>query len=164
MNDEILFATEDQLADLAPAEEAIDSQKFLIFLCDGLRLGVVAEWVVEILTNLPFTYLPMMPDYIPGIINMRGQIIPIVDVRLRLGKMHMEDENQGSNLIIVLNIEGTQLGILVDAVDQMIDIPKENILPMPAHSQQLLVSGMCSLPDDSGTMMVLDCDQLMPHD
>ena len=39
MNDEILFATEDQLADLAPAEEAIDSQKFLIFLCDGLRLG-----------------------------------------------------------------------------------------------------------------------------
>lgn len=164
MNDEILFATEDQLADLAPAEEAIDSQKFLIFLCDGLRLGVVAEWVVEILTNLPITYLPMMPDYIPGIINMRGQIIPIVDIRLRLGKLHMEDENQSSNLIIVLNIEGTQLGILVDAVDQMIDIPKENILPMPAHSQQLLVSGMCSLPDDSGTMMVLDCDQLMPHD
>ena len=91
MNDEILFATEDQLADLAPAEEAIDSQKFLIFLCDGLRLGVVAEWVVEILTNLPITYLPMMPDYIPGIINMRGQIIPIVDVRLRLGKMPAAD-------------------------------------------------------------------------
>ena len=164
MNDEILFATEDQLADLAPAEEAIDSQKFMIFLCDGLRLGVVAEWVVEILTNLPITYLPMMPDYIPGIINMRGQIIPIVDVRLRLGKMPAADEKQNSNLIIVLNIEGTQLGILVDAVDQMIDIPKENILPMPAHSQQLLVSGMCSLPDDSGTMMVLDCGQLMPHD
>ena len=107
MNDEILFATEDQLADLAPAEEAIDSQKFLIFLCDGLRLGVVAEWVVEILTNLPITYLPMMPDYIPGIINMRGQIIPIVDVRLRLGKMPAADEKQNSNLIIVLNIEGT---------------------------------------------------------
>lgn len=164
MNDEILFATEDQLADLAPAEEAIDSQKFLIFLCDGLRLGVVAEWVVEILTNLPVTYLPMMPDYIPGIINMRGQIIPIVDIRLRLGKPPVEGESPSSNLIIVLNIDGTQLGILVDAVDQMIDIPKENILPMPAHSQQLLVSGMCSLPDDSGTMMVLDCGQLMPHD
>ena len=164
MNDEILFVTEDQLADLAPAEEAIDSQKFLIFLCDGLRLGVVAEWVVEILTNLPITYLPMMPDYIPGIINMRGQIIPIVDVRLRLRKLPEADEQQKSNLINVLNIEGTQLGILVDAVDQMIDIPKENILPMPAHSQQLLVSGMCSLPDDSGTMMVLDCGQLMPHD
>ncbi len=105
-----------------------------------------------------------MPDDIPLMIKTRRQSKPIVDVRLRLGKMPAADEKQNSNLIIVLNIEGTQLGILVDAVDQMIDIPKENILPMPAHSQQLLVSGMCSLPDDSGTMMVLDCGQLMPHD
>ncbi len=168
MNEEMLFAREDQLAELNPPEDAIDSQKFLIFLCDGLKLGVVAEWVVEILTNLPITYLPMVPEYIRGIINMRGQIIPILDIRRRLGKIPVEEcgeeDRPVDNLIIVLNIEGTQLGILVDAVDQMIDIPKESILPMPAHSPQLLVSGMCSLPDDSGAMMVLDCDQLMPHD
>jgi purine-binding chemotaxis protein CheW len=56
------------------------------------------------------------------------------------------------------------VGIMVDGVDQMIDIPKDSILPMPAHSNQVLVSGMCSLPDGSGTMMVLDCEQLLRHE
>ncbi|NCE65503.1 chemotaxis protein CheW [Pseudoflavonifractor sp. 524-17] len=161
MNEEILFAKEDELDALsaAPAEEIVDSKKYLIFLTDDLKMGVDAECVVEIINNLTITYLPMLPEYIRGIINLRGQMVPILDIRLRLGKESTDD-----SLVIVLNLEETYLGILVDAVDQMIDIPKSNILPMPSHSVQLLVSGMCSLPDGSGTMMVLDCEQLMPHD
>ena len=161
MSEENLFAAEDQVFDLssAQAEEQVDSQKFLIFMTDDLKLGVVAEYVVEILNNQSITYLPMVPDFIRGIINMRGQIIPIVDIRLRLGKYPAEN-----NLVIVLNVEGVFLGILVDAVDQMLDIAKAEILPVPVQSTQLLVSGMCSLPDGSGTMMVLDCAQLMPND
>ena len=159
MSEDSQFAKEDPNADQAPAEDVVDTQKYLIFLSDGLRLGVVAESVVEIITNHAITYLPMLPDFIRGIINLRGQMIPIVDIRMRLGKPPVD-----SKLVIVLNIEGVQLGILVDSVDQMIDIVKADILPMPAHSTQLLVSGMCSLPDGSGTMMVLDFEQLMPHD
>ena len=161
MSEENLFAAEDQVVDLsaAQAEEPVDSQKFLIFMTDDLKLGVVAEYVVEILNNQSITYLPMVPDFIRGIINMRGQIIPSVDIRLRLGKYPAEN-----NLVIVLNVEGVFLGILVDAVDQMLDIAKAEILPVPVQSTQLLVSGMCSLPDGSGTMMVLDCAQLMPND
>ena len=66
--------------------------------------------------------------------------------------------------MVVLNLDDVQLGILVDGVDQMLDIPKANIHPLPANSTQMLVSGMCSLPDGSGTMMVLDCAQLMPNE
>ena len=160
MNEEMLFAREDQVIDLSKGtDDTVDSQKYLIFIADDLKLGVVAESVVEILTNQTITYLPRVPEFIRGIINMRGQIIPILDVRLRLGKPPRED-----SLVVVLNLDGTQLGILVDAVDQMLDIPKVNLLPMPANSTQLLVSGMCSLPDGSGTMMVLDCEQLMPNE
>ncbi len=163
MNEDILFA-KDQVFDLtnedeAAADDMVDTQKYLIFIADDLKLGVIAEYVVEILTNQSITYLPRVPDFIRGIINMRGQIIPILDIRLRLGKPPQED-----SLVVVLNLDGTQLGILVDAVDQMIDIDRSVILPMPSHSTQLLVSGMCSLPDGSGTMMVLDCEQLMPHE
>ena len=71
---------------------------------------------------------------------------------------------EADSLVVVINLGDVQLGILVDGVDQMLDIPKSNIHPLPANSPQLLVSGMCSLPDGSGTMMVLDCEQLMPHD
>ena len=108
--------------------------------------------------RLQRTYLPMLPDFIRGIINLRGQMMPILDIRKRLGKEPKED-----GLIIVLNIEGTPMGILVDAVDQMTDIPKDGILPMPARSTQRLVNGMCTIPDGSGTMLVLDCEQLLNH-
>lgn len=160
MNNNGLFATEDQFEEQesAKVDDAVESQKFLIFNTDNLRLGVDAESVVEIITNHTITYLPMMPDFVRGIINLRGQIIPIVDIRLRLGKESIENA-----LVIVLSIHGTQIGILVDAMDQMVDIPKDNILPMPAHSVQRLVSGMCALPD-GGTMMILDYEQLLPHE
>ena len=159
MNEEILFAREDEMEALN-LDDAVDSQKYLIFMAGHLKLGVVAEDVVEILNNQVITYLPMVPDFIRGIINMRGQMIPILDIRARLG---MEPQ-EGDNLVVVINLGEVQLGILVDGVDQMLDIPKVNIHPLPANSTQMLVSGMCSLPDGSGTMMVLDCEQLMPNE
>ena len=160
MNDEILFAREDEMEALNTVDAAVDSHKYLLFMAGHLKLGVVAEDVVEILNNQLITYLPMLPDFIRGIINMRGQMIPILDIRARLGMDPKEDDS----LVVVINLGDVQLGILVDAVDQMLDIPKVNLLPMPANSTQLLVSGMCSLPDGSGTMMVLDCEQLMPNE
>ena len=101
----------------------------------------------------------MLPEYIRGIINLRGLMVPILDLRLRLGK-----EPRDNTLIIVLNIDGTEIGVLADSVDQMVDIPVAELLPVPAHNNQLLVSGMCTLADGSGTMMVLACDQLLLHE
>ncbi len=158
MNDEVMFARQDELVALN-ADIMVESQKYLIFMADHLKLGVVAEDVVEILNNQVITYLPMVPDFIRGIINMRGQMVPILDIRARLGMEPREE-----SLVVVLNLNDIQLGILVDGVDQMLDIPKSNIHPLPANSTQMLVSGMCSLPDGSGTMMVLDCAQLMPNE
>jgi purine-binding chemotaxis protein CheW len=161
MNENMMFAKEDEQAALnITTDDMVDSQKYLIFMADHLKLGVIAEDVVEILNNQIITYLPMVPDFIRGIINMRGQMVPILDVRARLGLPPQEADC----LVVVLNLEDVQLGILVDAVDQMLDIPKANIHPLPTNSTQMLVSGMCSLPDGSGTMMVLDCEQLMPDD
>lgn len=162
MNEETLFAVEDQFADFQ-SEEAIDNvetSKFLIFVIDNLKIGVNADHVVEIITNHVVTYLPMVPDFIRGIINLRGQMMPIMDLRLRLGKESKED-----GLVIVLNIDGTPMGILVDAVDQMIDIPNETLHTMPECSEQRLVSGMATIPDGTGsTMLMLDCEQLLSHD
>ena len=161
VKEECLFAIGDDLHDNVVTEEAYaDSRKYLIFTTDDLKLGVDAGYVVEILNNQTITYLPMMPEYIRGVFNMRGQIIPVMDIRMRLGKIP-EDDN---DLLIVLNYQNSQLGVLVDAVEQMIDIPDEIITPMPAQSNQRLVSGMCTIPDGSGTMLVLDCEQVLAHE
>ena len=156
----MLFAVEEEYDESAVQDQSSDSRKYLIFLVDDLKLGVDAEYVVEILNNHSITHLPMMPEYIRGIFNMRGQIIPVMDIRLRLGKPVPE----GDSLLVVLDYHDTQLGILVDGVDQIIDIPDDIVQPMPAQSAQVLVSSMCTIPDGSGTMLMLDCEELLTHE
>ncbi len=160
-NENVLFQVEDdELNGALQEEEVVSSRKYLIFTVDDLKIGLDAEQVVEILYDYTATYLPMMPSYIQGIYNMRGQIIPIMNIRLRLGKPPLEEES----LLIVLEYKNNQLGIRVDTVELMLDIPDDSIVPIPSQSPQKLVNGMCTLPDGSGTMLVLDCDQLVPHE
>lgn len=132
-----------------------ESQKYLLFLSGGLLFGAGAEYVVEIITNHQITTLPLVPSYVRGIINLRGQIIPIVDIRLLLGQ-----EPADENCIIILNIDDTLVGVLVDTVQRMLDVPTNILLPAPNHDQQKLVSGMCSLGEGQ-TMLVFDCHQLL---
>ena len=137
----------------------LDSQteKYLLFLSDQLLFGVKAEYVVEIITNHTITLLPLVPSYILGIINLRGQIIPIVDMRILLGCPAQQD-----TCIIILNINDTMVGILVDTVQKMMDIEKSANLPAPAQNTHDMVSGMCSL-EDGQTMLVFDCPQILTH-
>ncbi len=143
-----------------PHEAAAQSaKKYLIFISDDLHFGVDAKYVVEILNNHAITPLPMTPNYVCGIFNMRGQIIPVLDIRQKLGKAPAS-----APLMVVLTYDGTLVGIMVDSVDQMIEIPDSALLTMPSKNSQRLVSGMCTLPDGSGTMLILDCEQLLGHD
>ena len=152
----VLFARE---TDTPPATDDVTAEaqasKYLICISDGLLYGVDAEQVETIITDHTITRLPRVPHYVRGIINLRGQIIPIIDIRLRLGKPPRED-----CCVVVTNVDNNLIGILVDGMEKMVDVSKEAILPMPTHSSQMLVSGMCSLPD-SGTMLILDCDLLL---
>ena len=129
---------------------ALDAQtvKYLLFCSDNLLFGVSADYVVEIITNHAITKLPLVPNYIRGIINLRGQIIPIVDIRLLLGQ-----PSQSDNCIIILNIEDTLVGILVDTVQKMIDVDTALILPSPSQDTRNLVSGMCSLSEEQTFFM-----------
>ena len=105
----VLFAKQ---SDTPPAEEIpaeSQSDKYLICVSDSLLYGIDAEQVVEIITDHTITYLPRVPHYVRGIINLRGQLIPIIDMRLRLGKMP-EDEH----CIMVVNVENNVVGLLVD--------------------------------------------------
>ena len=150
----VLFARESDI----PAEEAapkLQTNKYLICISEGLLYGIDAEQVETIITDHTITRLPRVPHYVRGIINLRGQIIPIIDIRLRLGKPQAEE-----SCIIVVNIGSDCMGILVDGVDKMVDVRRDSILPMPTQNPQKLISGMCSLPD-GGTLLILDCGLLL---
>lgn len=151
-----LFARETD-APAVPVETAaeIQTNKYLICISDGLLYGVDAEQVETIITDHTITRLPRVPHYVRGIINLRGQIIPIIDIRLRLGKPEADE-----NCIVVVNAGSDCIGILVDGVDKMVDVQPSSILPMPTQNPQKLISGMCSLPEGK-TLLILDCGLLL---
>ena len=156
-SEEVLFAAESDVDDYNDHLLEIATEKYLIFSSDGLMYGIKAEQVKDIITDYTITYLPRVPDYVRGVINLRGQIIPVVDIRLRLGK-----PEQDNFCGIVVDVDGSMVGILVDMVEQMVDVPLDSILPVPTSTSQAMVSGMCTL-HDGNTMLELDCGLLL-HD
>ena len=138
MSDEnLMFATEEQQAIYNKQQEVEEfaTRKYLTFRTDNLLFGIEAEIVMEIITNYSATYVPMVPSYVRGIINLRGQIIPLLDMRQKLSIEPMD-----TDCIIVIDVEDIRIGILVDAVSQIIDIPIDTILPVPQHNAQKSVS------------------------
>lgn len=154
---DLMFATEAQIDEYTDQLPEIATEKYLIFSSDGLMYGIKAELVKDINTDYTITYLPKVPSYVRGVINLRGQIVPIVDIRLRLGKMPKDNF-----CCVVVNVDGNEVGILVDMVEQMVDVPLEAILPVPTSSGHAMVSGMCTLANGH-TMLELDCELLL-HD
>jgi len=81
------------------------------------------------------TPLPDFPDYAKGVINLRGNIIPVIDIRVRFGKP--ETEYNENTCIIVTNIEDSYMGFIVDAVDEVTDLDENNISPPPKVSKDI---------------------------
>ena len=113
--------------------------------------------MIEIINNYSITNLPLVPPYIKGIINLRGQVLPVVDIQMRMGKSEAECGNE--TCIIVLDIDSVSLGIIVDSVRQVIDIDLKNVRPIPLKRQQKLLDGMVTMEDGS-VFMSVDCQAL----
>lgn len=135
-----------------------ETARFLTFTSDNLVFGVSTDNVIEIITNYMIRPLPMVPDYIRGVINLRGQIIPVMDMRLRLGKPFMEYTS--STCIIILEIDSIRIGIVVDSVLQVQNINTSLASPIPIENRQELTNLMLSL-EDGTVVLFLDCEAII---
>ena len=123
----------------------------------GLVLFLSTKYVIEIINAYAITPLPLVPSFIKGIINLRGQILPVVDIRLCMGKPEVEYTNK--TCIVVLNVDSISLGIVVDSVRQVMDINFQDVRPIPVKRQQKLLDGMVNI-EDGGVLMSFDCHAL----
>ncbi len=108
----------------------LDTEKYLTFLIDKQYYAYPIKDVREIIEMQPITEIPEFPSYAKGIIDLRNKVVPIIDVRLRFYKPEIEYTER--TCIIVLDINDLQIGFIVDTVDEVIDISKENISSAPA--------------------------------
>lgn len=153
------FNNQDDIQELSEleAEETSTVDRCLTFESAGMILYISTKHVIEIINNHSITTLPLMPPYIKGIINLRGQILPVVDIQQRMGKE--PTQSTGSVCIIVLDIDSVSLGIIVDSVRQVMDIDLKDVRPIPLKHQQKLLNGMITMEDGS-VFMSIDCQAL----
>jgi hypothetical protein len=139
-------------------QETNDAERCLTFESAGLVMYMSTSYVIEIINDHSITALPMVPHYVKGIINLRGSILPVIDIRLLMDRE--AEEYTSKTCIIVLNIDSIPIGIIVDRVRQVIDIDPDEVQSIPLRNRQKLCNGMITL--DSGEVaMSFDAEALV---
>lgn len=145
--------------DMMELEEDTQKDKYLTFVLGNESYGIEIKHVTEIIGIQPVTEVPELPDYVRGIINLRGKIIPVMDVRLRFKKPYREYNER--TCVIVIDISNVAIGLIVDSVAEVISIPASEIVAPPdiSKSGNKYISGIGKVNNE--VKLILDCEKLM---
>lgn len=142
-------------------EEDTQKDKFLTFSLGTEVYGIEIKFVTEIIGMQSVTEIPDLPEYVQGIINLRGKIIPVIDVRLRFKKVYREYNDR--TCIVVVDIKGVALGLIVDAVEEVLIIAAQEIVLPPQFDNgsyhQRFIKGIGKVGKD--VKLILDSDRLL---
>ncbi len=147
---------------LMDEEEDTQAGKYLTFSLGNEFYGIEIKYVTEIVGIQPITEVPELPEYIKGIINLRGKIIPVMDVRLRFKKGQMEYNDR--TCIVVIDILDISIGMIVDAVSEVLSISDEEIVPPPDVNKngKKYIKGIGK--SGSEVTLILDCEKLIDEE
>lgn len=149
-----------------PAEDISDSSnekgKYMTFKSGNEYFGLEIQYVNEIIQMQEITAIPETEDYIKGLINLRGKVIPVIDVRLRFKQEPLEYNDR--TCIIVINVKNVLVGLIVEKIAEVVEIKDDNILPPPKighgdKTQNKYVYGIGKV--GSAVKLLLDPDKLL---
>ena len=133
------------------------TSQFLTFTLNNEVFGLGIMYVKEILEFRELTDVPMTPDFIRGVINLRGNVVPVIDLNVRFGGK----KNDITKKTCIIIVEATQdnekldVGLLVDAVNEVLDIPVENIEPPPQFGSNLRVDFILGMGNVNNRFIIL---------
>ena len=148
----------------APVEQAAQYLTFVLG-AETFAIGIMA--IKEIIEYSSLTEVPMMPTYVRGVINLRGAVVPVLDLPVRFGKAASAVTKRTCIVIIevVLGSERHTLGLVVDAVNAVLDIPTSEIEPPPAFGASIrteFIGGMVKV--NSKFVILLDVEHALAAD
>lgn len=141
-------------------DEDTQKDKYLTFTVGKEDYGIEIYHVTEIIGIQKITDVPDMPEYIKGVINLRGKVIPVMDVRLRFKMTAREYDDR--TCIVVVNVKSAAVGLVVDTVKEVADIPEKQIEPPPDVSEgnrQMFVRGLGKMGEE--VKILLDVEKLV---
>ncbi len=137
--------------------------KFLTFVLGKEEYGVEILKVREIMGIMEITPVPQTPDYMKGVINLRGKVIPIIDLRLKFTMPEVEHTKE--TCIVVAEVGATQVGVIVDSVSEVTDIKGEDIEEAPSFGQEIDTSFIMGLGKTKKKIVILlDIEKVLTTD
>jgi purine-binding chemotaxis protein CheW len=138
-----------------------EPQQYLTFVLDGETLAMGILRIKEIIEYRGLTTVPMMPPFIRGVLNLRGAVVPVVDLKARFGRGSAPVSRKTCVIIVELRTdEGKQdIGVMVDQVNEVVEIAPRDIEPAPAFGSRLrpdFISGMGKLGPNFVVLLELD--------
>lgn len=135
------------------------SGKFLTFFLAGEEYGIEILKVHEILGMLPITRIPRAPEFMRGVINLRGKVIPIMDLRTRFAMPPSETKEA---CVIVAQIQRVQIGIVVDQVSEVCNIAADEVEDTPSFGADVHTEFLLGLAKQGGKVkLLLDIDKIL---
>ena len=138
--------------------------KYLTFTLADEEYGIVIQKIKEIIGMMPITQVPQTPAFVKGVINLRGKVIPVVDLRLRFGMEKIGYTDRTCIVVVEIssNSGTVMIGIVVDSVSEVLNIKGDDIEETPAFGTKLntdYILGMAKF--DGGVKILLDIDQVL---
>ena len=137
----------------ATAQGVTDSTHFVSFAIGDDQYGVDIMAVREIKGWSDITYLPKQPEYVRGVLNLRGAMVPIIDLRCRFGQGMTEAT--GVHIVIIVQIADRQVGLLADKVLDIVSFNSSQVQPVPQVTQASRTEFLSGLVTVDGTMIAL---------
>ena len=146
---------------------AASSQQYVTFSLGEELFGVEVIRAREILSVTPVTKVPQTPEYLLGVINLRGQVVPVVDMRLKLGLPVCEETEDTCVIVVEVLVDGESIivGALADAVREVLEIHSDQIEPAPRLGTRLkteFITGMGKI--DEQFVILLNIDRVFSSD
>lgn len=145
--------------ELFEQEEDTQHGRFLTFYLGEEIYGIEIEYVTEIIGLQQITKIPEVAEYIKGIINLRGKIIPVIDMRIKFNKESSEYDDR--TCIVVVDTQEMVVGLIVDKVAEVLTIEDEDIAPPPSYKSGIrnrYIHGIGKIGDV--VTLLLDCNKL----
>lgn len=146
--------------DILDFNEVADSEvQLAVFFVDQERYAIDIMKIKEIVKPMKTTPIPDMPEFIMGVINLRGMVLPLISMRERFGLPH---EETAESRIIIIGLKKITVGILVDAVEEVITIPLKDVKLPPKIAKGVdskYLKGICRIGED--VLILLDLDKIL---
>jgi purine-binding chemotaxis protein CheW len=140
------------------AAAAGEEQQYLTFLLSGEMFAIAILNIKEIIEYGSLTEVPMMPGFIRGVINLRGSVVPVVDLSARFGRSRTEISRR--TCIVIIEVENgdeskQDIGVMVDSVSEVLEIPRSEIEPPPAFGAKIRVDFMHGMGKVAGKFVII---------